>query len=342
MSTISSNPELLPGLSDIRYLIDWSEGEEEQERKSLEERVKGLKIKKVPAPPQASNFKGNTRIPRSKVLQRQEPEIEIVLENPTRDSDIRDLVKAHVKNHQDFKMSLAQNQMEEVKTALKKAMDSQKTLHKLKVSNKEIEGYMGGWNPWVQIKETFPTNPKNKDKKGKGRSSVSLGAKILDHKTTDILNDNSNVKNPSNLEAKLNRFATHVDKIHLAMIKSANKNTQATNALRDEVSKLNEYLGIMNNNINTAINKNASSLSKVESPLREEILMNMNKTEPKEDITLLIKNLSDQMSQMYTDIAQIKRSARVKPSDTPLREGMVKEEEPNLNQTLKILPPITN
>ncbi|KAI8444073.1 hypothetical protein BY996DRAFT_6426432 [Phakopsora pachyrhizi] len=66
-------------------LIDWSEGKEEQERKSLEERVKRLKIKKVPALPQASTSKGSNRIPCSKVPQRQEPEIEIVLENPTRD-----------------------------------------------------------------------------------------------------------------------------------------------------------------------------------------------------------------------------------------------------------------
>ncbi|KAI8446126.1 hypothetical protein BY996DRAFT_6441205 [Phakopsora pachyrhizi] len=37
MSTRSSNLELLPGLSDTNQdLIEWSEGEEEQERKSLE------------------------------------------------------------------------------------------------------------------------------------------------------------------------------------------------------------------------------------------------------------------------------------------------------------------
>ncbi|CAH7674913.1 hypothetical protein PPACK8108_LOCUS9851, partial [Phakopsora pachyrhizi] len=113
-------------------LIDWSEGEEEQERKTLEERVKRLKIKKIQALPQASTSQGNIRKPHSKAPQKQAPEIEIVLDNPSREADIRKLVKAHVQNHQDFKLYQAQNQMEEARTAIKKAMDSQKTLHKLK------------------------------------------------------------------------------------------------------------------------------------------------------------------------------------------------------------------
>ncbi|CAH7670750.1 hypothetical protein PPACK8108_LOCUS5485 [Phakopsora pachyrhizi] len=90
--------------------------------------------------------------------------------------------------------------------------------------------------------------------------------------------------------------------------------TDGKNA-REELSRLNEYISIMNSNLNEATHKNACNL---------------------------LKNLSDQMSQMHTDIAQIKRSASMKPSDTPLRESMVKEEEPSLNQTLKILPPITD
>ncbi|KAI8445035.1 hypothetical protein BY996DRAFT_6573995 [Phakopsora pachyrhizi] len=85
-------------------LIDWSEVKEDQGRKNLEEIVRRLQIKKVQAIPQASTYQGSTRIPNSRVPQRQEPDIEIVLDSPTRVSDIRELVKAHVKNHQDFKI----------------------------------------------------------------------------------------------------------------------------------------------------------------------------------------------------------------------------------------------
>ncbi|CAH7666057.1 hypothetical protein PPACK8108_LOCUS374 [Phakopsora pachyrhizi] len=125
MSTRTTNPEILPGLSDTNQeLVDWSEGEEDQGRKSLDERYQNTPLK--------SSLETGTR------------KRNIPGQPHVKDSEIRELVKVHVKNHQDFKMSLAQNQMEEAKTALKKDMDSQKTPHKLKVSNKEIEGYVGG------------------------------------------------------------------------------------------------------------------------------------------------------------------------------------------------------
>ncbi|KAI8453569.1 hypothetical protein BY996DRAFT_6464514 [Phakopsora pachyrhizi] len=386
MSTRSSNPELLPGLSNVRHrheetnqdLIDWSKGEEKQERKTLEERVKRLRIKKIQALPQASNSQGNTRKPHSKA-----PEIEIVLDNPSREADIQKLVKVHMQNYQDFKLLLVQNQMEEAKTAIKKAMDSQKTLHKLKVSNKEIEGYVDGWSPWDQINETFPANPKNKAKKGKGRSRNSQKVKFNNPNNLqklsnlnssflheilnkmELLNENkvtsdknfynvlqqiykacsqydTDAKNSSNLENTLEKFSTHVEKIDMAMIEAANRNTQSTQTLREELSRLNEYISIMNNSLNEATHKNACNLLRVESSLKEEIMMIINKPQPKEDLSLLIGNLTEQMGQIQIDLAQIKRSTSIKPLDTISKESLVKEEEPNLNQTLKILPPITD
>ncbi|CAH7687467.1 hypothetical protein PPACK8108_LOCUS22253 [Phakopsora pachyrhizi] len=127
MSTRTTNPEILPGLSDTNQeLVDWSEGEEDQEEE--------------PALP-----RGVPEYSTQEFLRDRNQKEKYSWTAPCeRDSEIRELVKVHVKNHQDFKMSLAQNQMEEAKTALKKDMDSQKTPHKLKVSNKEIEGYVGG------------------------------------------------------------------------------------------------------------------------------------------------------------------------------------------------------
>ncbi|KAI8447303.1 hypothetical protein BY996DRAFT_6574552 [Phakopsora pachyrhizi] len=124
------------------------------------------------------------------------------------------------------------------------------------------------------------------------------------------------------------------------MIEAANRNTQATQALRENLSRLNDYISIMNNSLNEATHKNTCNLLRVESSLKEEIMMSVNKPQPKEFFSLLIKNLTEQMSQMHTDIAQIKRITSIKPSDTILKESMVKEEEPNLDQTLKIFPPI--
>ncbi|CAH7674675.1 hypothetical protein PPACK8108_LOCUS9597 [Phakopsora pachyrhizi] len=149
-------------------------------------------------------------------------------------------------------------------------------------------------------------------------------------------------KNSSNLEITLQKFSTDVEKIDIAMIEAANRNTQSTQALREELSRLNGYISIMNNNLNEATHKNACNLLRVESSLKEENMMSVNKPQPKEDFSLLFKNLTEQMSQLHTDIAQLKRSTSIKPSDTIIKESMVKEEERNLNQTLKIFPPITD
>ncbi|KAI8448800.1 hypothetical protein BY996DRAFT_6534609 [Phakopsora pachyrhizi] len=316
----SSN--LLPGLSDFRRRNDRDQSRLDRlDRKSLEERHLLGEYQNTPL---KSSSETGIRY---------------------RDK----LVKVHVKSHQDFKLALAQNKMEEAKINIKKAMDSQKTLHKLK--------------------EKFPTNPKNKNKMMKGslQKLPNLNSSFLNEilNKIELLNENMitsnkninsalqqiykacsqsdpDAKNSSNLEATLEKFSAHVEKIDIAMIESAKRNTQSTPALREELSRLNELISIMNNNLNEATHKNACSLLRIESSLKEEIMMSMGKPQPKEDFSLLIKNLSEQISQLHTDIAQIKRSTSIRPPETIIKESMVKEEEPNLNQTLKILPPITD
>ena len=80
------------------------------------------------------------------------PSPEIVLVNQEKEDRIKVLVKEHVKNWKVFLDHQEKANKDGMVNTVRSAMESQKALQQL-ISKKEVEEYVKGWNPWVEIKK---------------------------------------------------------------------------------------------------------------------------------------------------------------------------------------------
>jgi hypothetical protein len=87
------------------------------------------------------------------------------------------LVKAHVALRDRFDHAQKMKDEQAMKILLFRAQESQKGLQKL-ITNREIETYVQGWNPWTEKRKLFP--PAQKKETGKKRSSTSRNMKYND------------------------------------------------------------------------------------------------------------------------------------------------------------------
>ena len=117
----------------------------------------------TPVPMEVDKAVYQEATPPSKEWKKQSPEQVAQLQ-----SKIQAMVKNQVKIYQQVSTSLENNQLEGLKKQLHLAMESQKALQKL-ISQKEVESYVKGWNPWTQMKISFP---KKKENKKRQKSSI--------------------------------------------------------------------------------------------------------------------------------------------------------------------------
>ncbi|PLW15034.1 hypothetical protein PCANC_25479 [Puccinia coronata f. sp. avenae] len=204
LTTTNTNKDSTANNDNLEDLIDYEDpnspgysphqrelNDETAPSQTLTKRVKALKVSRIQPIRQEtpvsmeiddhSPLQEATRSPQTST----KDDLEIITEKKTISSveplskkeTIAMLVKAHVALRDRFDHAQKMNDEQAMKILLFRAQESQKELQKL-ITNREIETYVQGWNPWTEKRKLFP--PAQKKETGKKRSSTSRNMKYDD------------------------------------------------------------------------------------------------------------------------------------------------------------------
>ncbi|OAV90365.1 hypothetical protein PTTG_28359 [Puccinia triticina 1-1 BBBD Race 1] len=119
-------------------------------------KLSSLKFKKNPAPVPSTSTTTSTN-PARTILKTKEQLIKL--------DKTKELVRENVLNWQECVALQARGgATEELQTALRRAQERQKMAQKL-MTQKQLESYVKGWNPWTVMKQLYPARNTGKKRK---------------------------------------------------------------------------------------------------------------------------------------------------------------------------------